>query len=72
MERSALHPSADDVTLQALLQRRYSVFERDTLHSDREFVNRFNYSLLILDEGHCIKNHTSKRYLVHATVTHHL
>ena len=34
---------------------------------DRDFINSFCYDLLILDEGHCIKNSSSKRFTVFVT-----
>ena len=34
---------------------------------DRDFINSFHYDLLILDEGHCIKNSSSKRFTVFVT-----
>ncbi|KAK8789687.1 hypothetical protein WA171_001778 [Blastocystis sp. BT1] len=40
----------------------YTIFERDTMGDDRNFISQFQYDVLILDEGHCIKNHSSKRY----------
>ena len=43
---------------------RYTIFERDTMGDDRNFISQFQYDVLILDEGHCIKNHSSKRYSV--------
>ena len=46
------------------LDCRYTLFERDTMHNNRHFITHNTYNLLILDEGHCIKNSNSKRFLV--------
>ena len=42
----------------------YSLFERDTTHSIRDILNHEYFDICIRDEGHCIKNNTSKRYTV--------
>lgn len=34
------------------------------MHNHRHFITHNTYNLLILDEGHCIKNSASKRFLV--------
>ena len=47
-----------------LLECRYNLFERDTMHNTRHLITHTTYNLLILDEGHCIKNSTSKRFQV--------
>lgn len=43
----------------------YSLFERDTTHSIRDILNHEYFDICILDEGHCIKNNTSKRSTVY-------
>ena len=34
------------------------------MHNHRHFITHNTYNLLILDEGHSIKNSASKRFLV--------
>ena len=43
---------------------RYSLFERNDIHDDRDFIYELHFDIMILDEGHCIKNPTSKRFSV--------
>eukprot|EP00606_Chrysophyceae_sp_TOSAG23-5_P000535 GSChrysophyteH2.ASY1.ANO1.945.1 assembled CDS len=41
----------------------YSVFEREAAKDDQKFLNNQQFSYLVLDEAHCIKNPASQRYV---------
>ncbi|OQR88485.1 ATP-dependent helicase [Thraustotheca clavata] len=57
-ERMALHSEREfDILLTT-----YSYFERDTCVEDRAFFRKFNFSYIVLDEGHSIKNAKTSRF----------
>jgi SNF2 family DNA or RNA helicase len=40
----------------------YTMFERESGKEDRKFLKRIDFSYLVLDEAHCIKNSSSSRF----------
>ena len=41
----------------------FTVFERESSSDDRKFLCKQNFSYLVVDEAHCLKNPDSQRYV---------